>query len=474
RYAEDNEHASAWIRVAQAWAGPGYGSVLLPRIGHAVIVDFLEGDPDRPVVTGAVHDGDNPPPYPLPEHKTRSVLRTRSHQAEGYNELRFDDARDAEQIHLHAQRDLDLITRNDRSETIERHSHLGVHGDRLAEVRGNEHLTVQGERREHTAADQHLTVDGTLHQRFGTAQLVEAGREIHHAAGTKIVLDAGAEITLQAGGSFIKVDPSGVTLSGPNVRLNSGGSPGSGSPPQVQMPEHPRSADASPRSRSSTSGPAPGAGADAIREASMAEGTAERERELLVDITSGSEDGQQVRLRQGRADAAATQARTQARPSDEHQGAGSGPDSTAAAKERPSSEKEEGTAGAAVDQWRFARELAAQGQTERVVSNRRLKVELISHTIGLDGAHVAVWVNPLDDSGEVKPVARALPPVGRPRAEPDFNVGGHVGLGQSVTRVIDAGYDSEGGHLWTLELPRQQSPHNNSHGVAVRIYTLVD
>ncbi|WP_019592908.1 type VI secretion system Vgr family protein [Thioalkalivibrio sp. ALE18] len=301
RYAEDNEHASAWIRVAQAWAGPGYGSVLLPRIGHAVIVDFLEGDPDRPVVTGAVHDGDNPPPYPLPEHKTRSVLRTRSHQADGYNELRFDDARDAEQIHLHAQRDLDLITRNDRSETIERHSHLGVHGDRLAEVRGNEHLTVQGERREHTAADQHLTVDGTLHQRFGTAQLVEAGREIHHAAGTKIVLDAGAEITLEAGGSFIKIDPSGVTVSGPNVRLNSGGSPGSGSPPQVQMPEHPRSADASPRSRSSTSGPAPGAGADAIQEASMAEGTAERERELLVDITSGSEDGRQVRLRQGRA-----------------------------------------------------------------------------------------------------------------------------------------------------------------------------
>ncbi|WP_024329556.1 hypothetical protein, partial [Thioalkalivibrio sp. ALR17-21] len=183
-----------------------------------------------------------PPPYPLPDHKTRSVLRTRSHQAEGYNELRFDDARDAEQIHLHAQRDLDLITRNDRSETIERHSHLGVHGDRLAEVRGNEHLTVQGERREHTAADQHFTVDGTLHLKAGQAWLSESGRELHIKAGHQVVLDAGAEITLEAGGSFIKVDPSGVTLSGPSVRLNSGGSPGSGSGQAARTPALPEDA----------------------------------------------------------------------------------------------------------------------------------------------------------------------------------------------------------------------------------------
>ncbi|ABI55401.1 type VI secretion system Vgr family protein [Alkalilimnicola ehrlichii MLHE-1] len=243
RYAADDEHASAWLRVAQPWAGPGYGGLFLPRVGHAVIVDFLAGDPDQPVITGRVYDGHNTPPYPLPAHKTRSVLRSRSQDGEGYNELHFEDAREAERIHLHAQRDLDLHTRNDRSETIGRHSHLGVHGDRLAEIHGDEHLTVQGERRERTGGDQHLSVEGTLHLKAGEAWLSECGRELHVKSGHKAVIDAGAEITLQAGGSFIKVDPSGITLSGPGIRMNSGGSPGSGSGQAALAPEVPREAE---------------------------------------------------------------------------------------------------------------------------------------------------------------------------------------------------------------------------------------
>ncbi|WP_421621428.1 type VI secretion system Vgr family protein [Alkalilimnicola ehrlichii] len=249
RYAADDEHASAWLRVAQPWAGPGYGGLFLPRVGHAVIVDFMAGDPDQPVITGRVYDGHNTPPYPLPEHKTRSVLRSRSHGGEGYNELHFEDAHDAERIHLHAQRDLDLHTRNDRSETIGRHSHLGVHGDRLAEIHGDEHLTVQGERRERTGGDQHLSVEGTLHQYQGECLLVEAGHEIHHAAGVKLILEAGAEITLRAGGSFIKLDPSGITLSGPGIRINSGGSPGSGSAQRAQTPARPGHVPAEPPPR---------------------------------------------------------------------------------------------------------------------------------------------------------------------------------------------------------------------------------
>ncbi|RLK46391.1 hypothetical protein DFR31_2680, partial [Alkalispirillum mobile] len=120
-----------------------------------------------------------------------------------------------------------------------RHSHLTVHGDRLAEVRGDAHLTVQGERRERTAGDQHLTVEGTLHLKAGQAWLSESGRELHLKAGQKAVLEAGAEITLQAGGSFIKLDPAGITLSGAAIRINSGGSPGSGSGQQMQAPELP-------------------------------------------------------------------------------------------------------------------------------------------------------------------------------------------------------------------------------------------
>jgi hypothetical protein len=80
----------------------------------------------------------------------------------------------------------------------------------------------------------------------------------------------------------------------------------------------------------------------------------------------------------------------------------------------------------------------------------------------------------VDCDGAVESVARPLMPFGRTRPKPDFNVGGHVGFGKTVTRVIDAGYESEGGHLWTIELPRQQSPNDNSHGVTVKIFALVD
>ncbi len=114
RYAEPNDTASCWVRVAQGWAGGSYGSIAIPRIGHEVIVSFLEGDPDQPLVTGRTYHAINTAPYRLPEHKTRTVIRTQSHKAEGFNELRFEDEAGEEQIWLHAQKDLELLTLNDR------------------------------------------------------------------------------------------------------------------------------------------------------------------------------------------------------------------------------------------------------------------------------------------------------------------------------------------------------------------------
>ncbi|WP_278369735.1 bacteriophage T4 gp5 trimerisation domain-containing protein, partial [Vreelandella titanicae] len=87
----------------------GYGSMAIPRIGHEVIVSFLEGDPDQPLVTGRTYHAVNTPPYPLPANKTRTVIRTQSHKSEGFNELRFEDATGEEQIWLHAQKDLELL-----------------------------------------------------------------------------------------------------------------------------------------------------------------------------------------------------------------------------------------------------------------------------------------------------------------------------------------------------------------------------
>ncbi|MCS2608575.1 type VI secretion system tip protein TssI/VgrG [Halomonas dongshanensis] len=236
RYAEPDDTASCWIRVSQGWAGGGYGSVALPRIGHEVVVSFLEGDPDQPLITGRTYHAVNTPPYSLPEHKTCTVLRTQSHKAEGFNELRFEDEAGEEQIWLHAQKDLELLTLNDRTEEIRNDSHLKVHNDRISEIDSDDHLTVQGQRFTHTQGDQHLEVNGTLHVKAGLGWLSESGREFHAKAGHKVVLEAGSEITLKAGGSFLKIDPSGITIVGSQVKINSGGSPGNGSGQAVEGP----------------------------------------------------------------------------------------------------------------------------------------------------------------------------------------------------------------------------------------------
>ncbi|MGR4068624.1 type VI secretion system Vgr family protein [Billgrantia sp. C5P2] len=229
RYAEPNETASAWLRVSQDWAGGGYGSLAIPRIGHEVLVSYLEGDPDQPLITGRIYNAVNTPPYELPANKTRTVIRTQSHQGEGFNELRLEDQAGQEQIWLHAQKDLELLTNNDRTEEIGNDSHLTVHRNRISEIHGNDHLTVHGQRHLQVDGDDHLIVGTTRHEKTARAQLVEAGQEVHHKAGSKTVIDAGAEITLKAGGSFLKLDPSGITIVGAQVKINSGGSPGSGS-----------------------------------------------------------------------------------------------------------------------------------------------------------------------------------------------------------------------------------------------------
>ncbi|MBA2779618.1 type VI secretion system Vgr family protein [Billgrantia kenyensis] len=228
--------ASAWVRVSQGWAGGGYGSMAIPRIGHEVVISHLEGDPDQPLITGRVYNAVNTPPYVLPEHKTRTVIRTQSHKGEGFQELRFEDEAGQEQIWLHAQKDLELLTNNDRTEEIGHDSFLTVHHDRIGEIHADEHHTVRGERHEQTVANQHLTVQGTLHLKAGQAWLSECGRELHVKAGHKVVLEAGSEMTLNAGGSFLKLDGGGVTLVGPKVKINAGGSPGSGSGQAVETP----------------------------------------------------------------------------------------------------------------------------------------------------------------------------------------------------------------------------------------------
>ncbi|MCE2572823.1 type VI secretion system Vgr family protein [Motilimonas eburnea] len=229
RYSNNDENASCWLRVAQGWAGSQYGAMAIPRIGHEVIVSFLEGDPDQPIITGRTYHATNKPPYALPEHKTRTVIRTETHKGDGYNELRFEDEMGQEEIYLHAQKDFNSLVENDQAEQIKRDRHSEVDRDSFKLIKGNQHHTVDGESRLHTKCEQSLVINGSLHIKAGQAWLSDTGNELHIKAGSKVVLEAGAEITVKAGSSYIKVDPAGVHLSGANVNLNSGGAASKGS-----------------------------------------------------------------------------------------------------------------------------------------------------------------------------------------------------------------------------------------------------
>ncbi|MBY8095328.1 type VI secretion system tip protein VgrG, partial [Vibrio fluvialis] len=229
RYSNGDEHSSCWVRVSQGWAGSQYGLIAIPRIGHEVIVSFLNGDPDQPIVTGRTYHATNTAPYTLPDNKTKTVLRTETHQGQGYNELSFEDQEGSEQIYLHAQKDFDGLIENDHTSVIKHDKHLTVENDSFTQIKNNQHLTVGGESRESVTGNRTLMVEGSLHVKTGSVWVNESGTEVHIKAGQKVVIEAGSEITVKAGGSFVKVDPAGVHLSGAGVNLNSGGSPGSGS-----------------------------------------------------------------------------------------------------------------------------------------------------------------------------------------------------------------------------------------------------
>ncbi|HAS3628773.1 TPA: type VI secretion system tip protein VgrG [Vibrio cholerae] len=243
RYSNGNEQSSCWVRVSQGWAGSQYGFIAIPRIGHEVIVSFLNGDPDQPIITGRTYHATNTPPYTLPEHKTKTVLRTETHQGEGFNELSFEDQAGKEQIYLHAQKDFDGLIENDHTTVIRHDHHLTVENDQFTQIKHNQHLTVEGESRTLVKLDSSSEIGGSLQQKIGSKAIYDAGTEVHLKAGNKLVLEAGNELTIKAGGSFIKVDAGGVHVVGSAINLNSGGSAGSGSGYGGKMAELPQGVD---------------------------------------------------------------------------------------------------------------------------------------------------------------------------------------------------------------------------------------
>ena len=256
---------SCWVRVSQEWAGQGYGSMAIPRVGQEVLVSFMEGDPDRPIITGRVYNATQTVPYPLPDNQTRSTFMTRSSKngsASTYNELRFEDKKGSEQVFLRAQFDQDNYVTNDSREWIGNNRSLVVTKDQMESVGGDRHEQVTGNHIEKIGKDSNSNITGNLNQKIGETMSLQvgenlyeksgqnyghqAGQAIHLKAGMTVVLEAGTEICLKVGGNFIDINPSGVSIVGTMVMINSGGSAGSGcgsSPTDPTSPTDPDKAD---------------------------------------------------------------------------------------------------------------------------------------------------------------------------------------------------------------------------------------
>jgi type VI secretion system secreted protein VgrG len=244
REGQADDTTSCWLRVSSSWAGDRYGGIAIPRIGMEVLVTFLEGDPDQPLVTGCLYHKEHVVPYDLPANKTRTVFKTLSSPGGGgYNELRIEDRKGQEQIYIHAQKDWDENVEHDQKIRIGHERHDTVEANSYTELKAEEHRTTHKDRKTEVRANDHLTVATNQHVKLGTGQFVEAGNEIHYHAGSKVVIDAGMELTAKGGGSWLKLDPSGVTLSGAIIKMNSGGAPGKGSGIQILGPVIPWAAD---------------------------------------------------------------------------------------------------------------------------------------------------------------------------------------------------------------------------------------
>src|SRR5690554_78543 len=240
REGQADAHTSCWLRVASSWAGNQWGSVTIPRIGMEVLVSFLEGDPDQPLVSGCLYNSAHPVPCELPAHKTRSLFKSLSSPGgNGFNELCIEDRAGEEQIFIHAQRDWDQNIQHDQRIRVGNERHERIEANRYTENLAEEHHRTHADRRTEIKADDHMTVGGTCHIQLDQGLFIEAGREIHYHAGDKVVIDAGMELTASGGGSFLKLDPSGATLSGPVIRINAGGAAGRGSGLGILTPSVP-------------------------------------------------------------------------------------------------------------------------------------------------------------------------------------------------------------------------------------------
>ena len=248
RDGKEDEHSSCWIRVSHPWAGKGWGSMSIPRIGQEVIVDFLEGDPDRPIITGRVYNAEQMPTVGLPAGQAMSGLRSNTVKGSGYNEMAMDDTAGKERIVIHGQYDLNSTVNHDATGTVGNDESLSVGMNRSRTVGADESVSVGQNRQMQVGINESITIGAAQEVTIGGMQVVTVGlvqdvnigstqsvsvgkdRSVDVGANDQLKvaktlqIDAGDEITLKAGQATLTLKKDGtVKISGKDISVSGSG-----------------------------------------------------------------------------------------------------------------------------------------------------------------------------------------------------------------------------------------------------------
>ncbi len=290
RTRKPNTTDNTLLRVAQQWAGKGWGTYFWPRINDEVLIDFIDGDPDAPIVVGSLYNGTNMPKYDPASQYTRAGVLTQSSKngaTANANELRFDDLKGSEQIFVNAEKDFDIHVENDWHNQVDNDHHVTITGnhydaisgeshskitkDRIEEIDGDAHRKVTGKHLQDiggdlgekiggnhmvkVASNAHVDIGQALNEKIGMnyslqvgqnhyskagmVYVVDSGQEVHIKGGMNVVIEGGLGVCMSGPGGFVSVGPQGVTIQGITVMINSGGAALQGSPAVVESPQPP-------------------------------------------------------------------------------------------------------------------------------------------------------------------------------------------------------------------------------------------
>ncbi len=213
RYGANDENSSCWMRVSHPWAGKNWGMIAIPRIGQEVIVECLEGDPDKPIITGRVYNANQMPPYDLPANATQTGIKTRSSKGGGaanFNEIRFEDKKGSEQVYVHAERNMDtmveadetLTVGHDRTKKVNNDEDTTIGANRTEQVGGNEEITIGGNRTEKVGGKENITIGATRTENVAASETVTIGASRSHTVGASDSLMVGASKSITVGAAM--------------------------------------------------------------------------------------------------------------------------------------------------------------------------------------------------------------------------------------------------------------------------------